>query len=45
MQRELENALTDLGTQLVSLTRKFVDDYRILADAMRDAVSSARLRP
>jgi hypothetical protein len=46
MQRELENALTDLGTQLVSLTRKFADDYRILADAMRDAVASAqRVRP
>lgn len=42
MQKELENALTDLGTQLVSLTRKFVDDYRIMADAMRDVVTSAK---
>jgi hypothetical protein len=42
MTRELERALTALGTQLVSLTGKFVEDYAVLTNRMREVVSATR---
>jgi len=42
MTKELERALTGLGSQLVSLTGKFVEDYAILTNRMREAVSATR---
>jgi phosphotransferase system IIB component len=46
MKTELENALSGLGSQLVSLTGKFVEDYTILTARMREAVNATeRQRP
>jgi hypothetical protein len=42
MARELERALSALGSQLVSLTGKFVEDYTILTGRLRDAVNATR---
>jgi DNA anti-recombination protein RmuC len=41
MERELNNALKSLGTQLASLSKKFVDDYAPLTDKLRDLVKIA----
>jgi hypothetical protein len=45
MVRELERALSAMGTQLVSLTGKFVDDYRILTSSVQEAVRAMRRDP
>lgn len=42
MTRELERALSAMGSQLVSLTGKFVDDYRILTNSVQEAVRTTR---
>jgi aminopeptidase N len=42
MTRELERALTALGSQLVSLTGKFVEDYRVLTGSVQEAVRAMR---
>jgi hypothetical protein len=42
MTKELERALSAMGSQLVSLTEKFVSDYRIVTDSLRDAANSSR---
>jgi hypothetical protein len=42
MTKELERALSAMGSQLVSLTEKFVTDYRIVTDSLRDAANTAR---
>ncbi|MGG5807710.1 hypothetical protein [Falsiroseomonas sp. CW058] len=42
MARELERALSAMGSQLVSLTGKFVDDYRILTNSVQEAVRTMR---
>lgn len=46
LKTELERALTGMGSQLVSLTGKFVDDYRELTNRISDAVRSMeRMKP
>ncbi|MFC7610328.1 hypothetical protein [Teichococcus aestuarii] len=42
MKKELERALTALGSQLVSLTGQFVEDYSVLTRRMREAVNDMR---
>ena len=37
MMKELEKALESMGSNLVSLTGKFVDDYRLITSSLRDA--------
>jgi len=39
---ELNKALTSLGTQLTSLSNKFVEDYTPLTDKLRELVETAR---
>ncbi|MCA3274745.1 MAG: hypothetical protein ING26_04420 [Roseomonas sp.] len=42
MTKELERALSAMGSQLVSLTEKFVTDYRIVTDSLRDTANTVR---
>jgi hypothetical protein len=42
MTKELEKALESMGTNLVSLTGKFVDDYRLVTNSLRDAAETVR---
>ena len=41
LQEELTKALESLGSQLTSLSRRFVDDYSPLTDKLRDVVKIA----
>lgn len=42
MTKELDKALEAMGTNLVSLTGKFVDDYRLVTNSLRDAAEVLR---
>lgn len=41
LEQELKNSLNTLGSQLASLSRKFVDDYTPLTDKLREVVRLA----
>ena len=45
LQEELTKALESLGSQLVSLSRQFVDDYSPLTQKLREVVQMANGMP
>ena len=45
LQEELTRALESLGSQLTSLSRRFVDDYSPLTEKLRDVVQMASNLP
>lgn len=43
MQEEINHAFKDMGTQLVSLTGRFTEDYKQLTEQMQEVVNRARV--